>query len=89
MRNRVSILLNNFQAALDVYNAIQGSLKIVQHPSSPMERQRLAANTSNIALLICQYGGEPPTLHRLQLLQRFQPEIKFNAAKKQTHLVLS
>nr|WP_314229090.1 hypothetical protein [uncultured Kingella sp.] len=50
---------------MDVYNAIQGSLKIVQHPSSPMERRRFAANTSNIALLICQYVGEPPTLHRL------------------------
>ena len=38
-----------------------------------MERQ-LATNTSNIALLICQDVGEPPTLHRLQVLQRFQPE---------------
>ena len=54
-----------------------------------MERRRLAANTSNIALLICQYVGKPPTLYWLQLLQRFQPEIKFNTAKKQTHLVLS
>ncbi|MDO4657831.1 hypothetical protein [Kingella sp. (in: b-proteobacteria)] len=44
-----------------------------------MERRRLVANTSNIALLICQDVGEPPTLHRLQVLQR-QPEIHFQAA---------
>ena len=39
-----------------------------------MERRRFVANTSNIALLICQDVGEPPTFHRLQILQRFQPE---------------
>ncbi|WP_369583520.1 hypothetical protein [Kingella oralis] len=37
-----------------------------------MERRRLVANTSNIALLICQDVGEPPTLHRLQVWQKFQ-----------------
>ena len=42
-----------------------GSLK-------PKIERRLAANTSNITLLICQDVGEPPTLHQLQVLQRFQ-----------------
>ena len=37
-----------------------------------MERRRRVANTSNIAVLICQNVGEPPTLHRIQVLQRFQ-----------------
>ena len=39
----------------------------------PKMERRLAANTlSHLALLICQDVGEPPTLHRLQVLQRFQ-----------------
>jgi len=37
-------------------------------------RRRLTANTSNSAWLIYQDVGKPPTLHRLQVLQRLQPE---------------
>ena len=56
-----------------------------------MERRRRVANTSNIAVLICQNVGEPPTLHRIQVLQRFQAAFKHRkgSLKKQNHLAFS
>ncbi|MDO4658474.1 hypothetical protein [Kingella sp. (in: b-proteobacteria)] len=49
----------------------------------PKMERRLAANTlSHIALLICQDVGEPPTLHRLQVLQRFQAASMLNVTRR-------